>query len=150
MHTGPVTVETTSVPKNLDGPKLQTSANSSSFDYWWFDLVSNTSNAALNIVFYNAGDIGNSQPLAVEVSGVFENGTRFLNQVLEPTGATIRNDNNGVEGHWKGLEAKFRGSNLEDEHVRYDLSFDSPEIGITGHVTMNSVRSPRPLQNDAR
>lgn len=42
LHEGPLHIETNSIPNNLDNPELFTSANSLSFDYWWFDFVSTT------------------------------------------------------------------------------------------------------------
>ncbi|KAI1360748.1 hypothetical protein F5Y08DRAFT_316742 [Xylaria arbuscula] len=141
LYDGPVNIETLSVPGNLDGPKMKTSANMSSFDYWWFDAVSTTDDAALNIVFYNAGDTGNPQPLAVEISGVFPNGTRFYNQVLETTGAEISYGVNGVFGYWKGIGAKFRGTNLEKPNVEYNVEFDPPGLDVFGKLTLKS-RAP--------
>lgn len=140
MYNGVITIEELSVAGNLDGAKFNTSANSTSFDYWWFDVVSAENDAALNIVFYNAGDIGNPQPLAVEVSGTFPNGTVFFNQVLEPTGAEISNGPEGISGVWRGLGASFRGTNLEETNVTYELNFDSlSALGLNGTVKLSSV-----------
>ncbi|KAH7143428.1 hypothetical protein EDB81DRAFT_884042 [Dactylonectria macrodidyma] len=141
MHEGATTIEELSTVGNLDGFKIQTAANSSSYDYWWFDLVSTTDDAALNIVFYNAGDIGNPQPTAVEVSGVFANGTRFLNQILSPYGAVISNGPDGVSGQWLGTGASFRGTNLEEPDITYQVKFDSPKLGVEGTVQLQS-RAP--------
>ncbi|KAL0943327.1 uncharacterized protein CTRU02_201213 [Colletotrichum truncatum] len=141
MHNGSVVIEELSTPGNLDGFKMKTSANSSSYDYWWFDAVSNSNDAALNIVFYNAGDIGNPQPLAVEISGTFGNGTRFFKQVLAPGGAVISNGPEGVSGQWKGTGASFRGTNLEKPNVEYEVIFDSPELGVHGSLKLKS-RAP--------
>lgn len=140
MYNGTTTIEELSVAGNLDGAKFNTSENSTSFDYWWFDVVSAENDAALNIVFYNAGDIGNPQPLAVEVSGTFAKGTVFFNQVLEPTGAEISNGPEGISGVWKGLGASFCGTNLEEANVTYELNFDSlSSLGLNGTVKLNSV-----------
>jgi hypothetical protein len=140
LHKGPVQIETLSVPGNLDGFKINTSTNSSSFDYWWFDLLSEKDDAALNVVFYNAGDIGNPQPLAVEISGSWPNGTTFWQRSLEPEGAEISNCQMGISGEWKGLRAKFSGTSLSKPNVNYRLEFDSPALGIMGKVKLNSVR----------
>lgn len=113
IYNGSVAIETLSIPGNLDGFKVRTAANLTSYDYWWLDFVSTTDDTALNIVFYNAGNIGNSQPVAVEVSGVLANGTRFFNHTLAPYGAVISNGSDGVFGHWVGIGATFRGTNLD-------------------------------------
>ncbi|EXK80641.1 hypothetical protein FOQG_14847 [Fusarium oxysporum f. sp. raphani 54005] len=141
LHNGSVTIETLSVAGNLDGFKMNTSANASSYDYWWFDVVSEEDDTALNIVFYNAGDIGNPQPIAVEISGVFSNGTRFLNQVLSPDGATVSNGPRGVRGSWLDGRATFRGTNLEKKNVKYEVKFRSPELGVFGDIQLKS-RAP--------
>jgi hypothetical protein len=140
FHNGSVTIETDSVAGNLDGFKMRTAANRTSYDYWWFDAVSLPDKAGLNIVFYNAGDIGNPQPLAAEISGVFPNGTRFYNQVMASEGAVISNGPQGVSGDWKGTGAKFRGTNLDKPNVEYHVTFDSPGLGVDGTIQLKSVR----------
>ncbi|KAI0167748.1 hypothetical protein BJ166DRAFT_610520 [Pestalotiopsis sp. NC0098] len=129
FHSGSVEIETTSIDGNLDGFKMKTSANCTSFDYWWFYLVSTSDRSAVNVVFFNAGDIGNSQPLAVELSRVFANGTTYLNQILAD-GVTI---SNGPEG--------FAGTNLAEPDVQYNVTFDSPELGAHGNIHLRS-RAP--------
>ncbi|KAI9172732.1 Tyrosinase family protein asqI [Paramyrothecium foliicola] len=131
MNNKPVSIETLSVPGNLDGFKIQASANKSSFDYWWFDLVSEKDDAALNVVFYNTGDIGNPQLLAL----------------LETEGAEIANSERGVSGHWKALGAKFSGTNLANPNVKYQLDINSPELGITGKMKLKS-RAPAHYPSD--
>ncbi|KAF2993485.1 hypothetical protein E8E14_001883 [Neopestalotiopsis sp. 37M] len=148
FYDGPVSVELTSVAGNLDGNKMNTSANLTSYDYWWFDLVSTSDKSAVNIVFYNAGDIGNAQPLAVEVSGVFANGTRYFNQVLSPDGATISNGPDGISAWWNGTGAGFQGTSLEAENAQYNVTFDSPELGVFGTIQLNS-RAPAHYPCDA-
>ncbi|KAH8888945.1 hypothetical protein GQ53DRAFT_723713 [Thozetella sp. PMI_491] len=141
FYDGPVNMETSSVDGNLDGFKMRTSANTSSYDYWWFDLVSTSDKSAVNIVFYNAGDIGNAQPLAVEVSGVFANGTSYFSQILSPGGSTISNGPDGISAWWNGTGAGFQGTSLNAGQVQYNVTFDSPGLGVVGTIQLNS-RAP--------
>ena len=140
MYNGSVVVEDLSVAGNLDGAKMRTTSNSSSFDYWWFDLVSTTDGAAVNVVFYNAGDVGLDKPLSVEISGTFPNGTTFWNHVIETKGATISNGPRGIDAQWKNLGAGFRGTSLEQPTVEYEVKLDSPQLGVVGDIVLKSVR----------
>lgn len=139
MYNGSVVVEELSVAGNLDGAKMKTTSNSSSFDYWWFDLVSTTDGAAVNIVFYNAGDVGLDKPLSVEISGTFSNGTTFWTHVAETKGTTISNGPKGANAYWKSLDVGFRGSNLEKPNIEYEVNLDSPQLGVVGKITLKSV-----------
>ncbi|KAJ5681905.1 uncharacterized protein N7477_001845 [Penicillium maclennaniae] len=122
---------------------MSTAANRTSFDLWYFDAVSKTTSAAINIVFYNTGDFhANPNPLAVQVYGTFDNGTEFSAQALASGGAVIENNAHGVSGDWKGTGASFRGSNLDKPHVEYEIKFDSPDIGLSGTYRLNTLLLP--------
>lgn len=137
---GSVSVEGISVPGNLDGFKMKTAANRTSFDLWYFDAFSKTTGAAINIVFFNTGDFAaNPNPLAVQISGTFDNGTQFSAQVLASEGAVLKNDQEGVSGDWKGSGASFNGTNLDKPSVNYEILFDSPSINIKGTFILKSV-----------
>jgi hypothetical protein len=139
-HNGSVSVEGLSQPGNLDGFKMRTAANRTSFDLWYFDAFSKTTGAAINIVFYNTGDFAaNPHPLAVQVSGTFDNGTQFSAQAMASEGAVLKNDQQGVSGDWKGSGASFNGTNLNKPNVKYEIRFDSPSIGVKGTFVLQSV-----------
>jgi hypothetical protein len=139
-HNGSVSVEGLSVPGNLDGFKMRTAANRTSFDFWYFDAFSKTTGAAINIVFYNTGDFAtNPIPLAVQVSGTYDNGTEFSAQALASKGVVLKNDEEGVSGDWKGAGASFKGTNLNKPNVSYEILLDSPSIGIKGSFVLKSV-----------
>jgi hypothetical protein len=146
FHNGSVTVETLSVAGNLDGPKMSTAANKTSFDFWYWDAFSLTDKQALNAVFFNTGDLPNPSPLAVQVSGTFSNGTQFFGQVFATEGAVINNGPDGISGDWRGSGTKFTGTALDKPNVEYVATFNSPEIGLAGTVTLKSVSYPfRPV-----
>ncbi|KAF9260464.1 hypothetical protein L218DRAFT_932596 [Marasmius fiardii PR-910] len=140
-------VETVSNPSNLDGAKLNASATpGGSFDSWYFDVVSQSTNAGVNVAFYNTGDfqeqLGNEQPLAVQLSGKFANGTEFFIQTFAIKGATVANDQRGLLGNWMGSGAKFNGSSLTEPNATYTITFDgSPEgsPSVIGTISFNSI-----------
>jgi hypothetical protein len=134
-----VTVERTSIDGNLDGPKMSTAANRSSFDFWYFDVFSPVSNEAINIVFFNSGDLKNPNPLAVQISGTYADGTEFFGQVLAPGGALISNGSGGISGEWIGSGASFRGTSLQKSNVEYEITLHAPSIGVEGTVNFKSV-----------
>jgi hypothetical protein len=138
-HQGNVTVEGLSMPGNLDGFKMRTAANRTSFDFWYFVAFSQTTGAAINIVF-NTGDFAtNANPLAVQISGTFDNGTQFSAQSLASQGAVVKNNREGVSGDWKGSGASFNGTSLDKPNVKYEIVLNSPSIGINGIFVLNSV-----------
>lgn len=136
---GSVHVETLSVPGNLDGPKIQSSANRSSFDFWYFGAVSSSNNAGVIITFFNSAELGNESPLSVQVSGSFPNGTLFSGEALATSNAVISNCSGGISGVWGGTGASFRGADLHKPNVEYDILLDMPSIGIKGTVALKSV-----------
>ncbi|OOO13700.1 hydroxyneurosporene synthase [Aspergillus oryzae] len=119
-HNGSVEVENFSVPGNLDGFKMKTPANTTSFDFWYFDAFSRNTSAAINIVFFNTGDFAaNPHPLTVQISGTFDNGTQFSGEALA-----------------------FYGTNLEKPNVEYVVKLNSPSIGVRGTFKLKSRAPP--------
>ncbi|KAB8251375.1 hypothetical protein F9C07_2281331 [Aspergillus flavus] len=142
-HNGSVEVENFSVPGNLDGFKMKTPANSTSFDFWYFDAFSRNTSAAINIVFFNTGDFAaNPHPLTVQISGTFDNGTQFSGEALASEGAFITNDESGITGNWLGSGASFYGTNLEKPNVEYVVKLNSPSIGVRGTFKLKSRAPP--------
>ncbi|RAK97871.1 uncharacterized protein BO80DRAFT_363014 [Aspergillus ibericus CBS 121593] len=142
-HNGSVKVEDLSVAGNLDGPKMRTAANHTSFDFWYFDAFSTSTPAAINVVFYNTGDFAaNPNPLAVQISGTFDNGTQFSGQVLASKGVIFDQDDNGISASWEGTGATFRGSSLDKSSPEYIIRFDSPGIGVKGDIRLKSRAPP--------
>jgi hypothetical protein len=140
-------VEILSNPSNLDGFKMNASAMvGGAFDFWYFDVLSETTDAGVNIVFFNTGDfkyqLGNDQPLAVQLTGKFANGTEFFVQTLATEGVIVKNDECGVAGDWKGAGASFVGTNLHKPNVSYTITYDGSAGGVEGTITLESVSCP--------
>ncbi|KAF4465581.1 Hydroxyneurosporene synthase [Fusarium albosuccineum] len=141
-HNGTVKVEHLSVPGNLDGFKMLTPAARSSADFWYFDVFSESTNQTLNIVFFNSGDFSQyPHPLAVQVSGVYSNGSDFYYEALADDGVSITNGPSGIYGDWKGI-GSFQGSSLDARNVEYHINLDSQDMGISGSIKFKSNLLP--------
>ncbi|KAJ0120182.1 Tyrosinase family protein asqI [Diaporthe amygdali] len=138
---GTVSVEHLSVAGNLDGFKMVTPAARKSADFWYFDVFSSASNQTLNIVFFNSGEFSQyPHPLAVQVSGVYANGTSFYFEALADLGVSLTNGPDGITGEWKGI-GSFKGSALDEPNVEYTINLDSPQMDIYGTIVFKSVGS---------
>ncbi|KAI2469447.1 hypothetical protein F4781DRAFT_421946 [Annulohypoxylon bovei var. microspora] len=137
-------VEILSDPSNLDGFKMNTSAMvGGSFDFWYFDVVSESTDAGVNIVFFNTGDfyyqLGNDQPLAVQLTGKFSNGIEFFVQTFATEGVTVKNDECGVAADFRGSGTSFTGTNLHMPNVEYVITYDGSAGGVEGTTTFNNT-----------
>lgn len=137
---GSISVEHLSEPGNLDGFKMSTPAARGSADFWYFDVFqSGAGNQTLNVVFFNSGEFAEyPHPLAVQVSGVYANGTGFYFEALADSGVSITNGPAGVAGEWKGV-GSFEGTALDGPDLEYTISLDSPQMGIYGTIVFKSV-----------
>jgi hypothetical protein len=136
---GTISVEHFSTADNLDSFKMLTPAARKSADFWYFDVFSASSNQTLNIVFFNSGEFAQyPHPLAVQVSGVYPNGTSFYLEDLANSGVSLTNGPNGLTGDWKGIGA-FKGSALDKPDVEYSIALDSSEMGIHGTIVFQAV-----------
>lgn len=59
LSNGTVSVEMLSPSDiTLDAPKIYGPANSTTYDWWYFDAASASTNAAVTVILYNAGVSG--------------------------------------------------------------------------------------------
>lgn len=138
-HNGTISVEHLSVAGNLDGFKMLTPAAKKSTDFWYFDVVSKSTNQTLNIVFFNSGDFAQyPHPLAVQVSGVYPNGTDFYFKAMADAGVHLTNGPRGITGDWKGI-GSFSGTSLDKPDGEYTINIDSEDMGIYGRISFKAV-----------
>ncbi|KAK1674079.1 hypothetical protein BDP55DRAFT_729856 [Colletotrichum godetiae] len=138
-HNGTVSVEHLSVADNLDGFKMLTPAAKSSADFWYFDVVSKSTNQTLNIVFFNSGEFAQyPHPLAVQVSGVYPNGTDFYFEAMADAGVHLTNGPRGITGDWEGV-GSFTGTSLDKPDVEYTININSEDMGIYGSVSFKAT-----------
>ncbi|KUI73197.1 Hydroxyneurosporene dehydrogenase [Cytospora mali] len=144
LSTESVTAEwTSSYSSYLDGAKLSGPANDTSYDWWYFDAVSASTNASVVVVFYNSGPDGfintyEGGPLSVSITGTFPNGTQYSLET-PATGAVITTGSNGISLDFEGSGFGFVGSDIRGSEVTYVMTIDSPDIGVQGTVTWTSV-----------
>lgn len=108
-------------------------------------MVSASTNASVVVVFYNAGPHGfvNTYlggPLSVSLTGTFLNGTQYSLEV-PATSAVVETSSDGIWLEFKDAGFSFAGSRLTESEVTssYVVHIDSPEIGVTGTITLLSV-----------
>lgn len=121
----------------LDGPKMDPEINATSFDWWYFDAVSENS-CAVVIVFCVTTDLGFPfvpplSTLSVDIFATFEDGTLVflpLNDLpLRAGTATVVTGVDGSSGSWEGIGFEWKGA---PDLSQYVVTIDSPLLGITG------------------
>lgn len=131
----------------LDGPKMDPEINSTSFDWWYFDAVSENNSCAVVIVFYMTTDLGFPfvpplSTLSVDIFATFEDGSLvFLplnNPPLSAGSATVVTDGDGSSGIWEGTGFEWKGA---PDLSQYVVTIDSPLLGMSGSLVLNSVRT---------
>jgi hypothetical protein len=149
INMGASIAQFTSGCEGLDGPKVN-SLNGTSYDWWYFDAVSSTTNASIVLVFYIStnGGFPFLQPgsgLSLNIFATFENGTSEFYAVNNAAGtageAVIVIDGQGSAGYWNSTGAQWVGSPLLTDYV---ITVDSPALGIQGTLTLQSVRRTNP------
>ena len=145
VKTGSSIAQFTSGLAELDGPKVN-ALNRTSYDWWYFDAVSSTTNASIVLVFYIATDMGfpfllPGSGLSFNIFATFENGTSIYYPVNNAAGtsgeAIIVTNVQGSAGYWASTGAQWVGSPFLTNYV---ISVESSSIGVYGELTLASVR----------
>ena len=146
IQTGDSTAQFVSGVSGLDGPKIDPEINATSFDWWYFDAVSEDNSCAVVIVFYMTTDLGFPfvpplSALSVDIFATFEDGTLVflpLNDLPLSAGeATVVTDDDGSSGVWKGTGFEWVGA---PDLSKYVVKIDSPLLDINGTLVLTSVR----------
>lgn len=137
---GNVVANTISTNSNLDGPQLS-AVNSSSYEWWYFDAVSQDLKSAITIAFYTAlaSGFGFIPPISnVTVVGIdvlFPNGTASSIE-LTATEAVITTIDQGSSAVYKDTGAKWHGA---PDLSCYEVKINSPENGVVGTFELKSI-----------
>ncbi|KAK3937747.1 Hydroxyneurosporene dehydrogenase [Diplogelasinospora grovesii] len=130
---------------NLDGHKLIPGPNATSYDWWYFDAVSSTTNESVTIVFFENGPEGFIQPgpaaLWASVSGSFKNGSFFSYQVPAADKAVITQTSDTISGDWSGSGYSFDGRTRGNKS-EYVVTINTPAVGVAGTLTLRSKAPP--------
>lgn len=144
---GQSTVELISSGKPFDGPKV-TPINSTTFDWWYFDVVDKNASQSLTVAFYSASNtalafLPELESLNfVHVSGILPNGTRFVS-VIPAKDSPVRTVGEGSSGSWEGTGFNWKGSPSLDH---YDIKANDASVGYKGVMKLKSVRNLTPLE----
>ncbi|KAL7916776.1 hypothetical protein GGI35DRAFT_466301 [Trichoderma velutinum] len=144
----PVKAESEVRSGGFDDPKLWPGANETSYDWWYFDAVSATTNESVTLIFYNTGPNGfpygyvGDGPFSVGISGSFANGSLFAFTAPVTGDVIIKTDESGISGEWSGSGFAFYGTSLDGPSPTYVLKIDAPAIGCYGTVTLRSRAPP--------
>jgi hypothetical protein len=146
IQTGMSVAQFVSSTSGLDGPKVQPN-NATSFDWWYFDAVSEDNLSSVVIVFYLSTDLGfpfllPGSAISVDIFVSFDDGTYLffpLNDLPSTAGeATVVTVGDGSSGIWASTGFQWTGTSNMSQYV---VTIDSPALGISGSLTLNSVRT---------
>lgn len=140
---GPSTVQFVAGPDGLDAPKVSP-INATTYDWWYFDVVS-SSNPGYSVVvvffaapasaFPNTGAPPNDITEAYLFVSTPDN-PNFYSGPVPASGAHVTTNGNGASGTWDGTGFSFKG---ESDMSEYDISINSPQIAVTGSISIKSV-----------
>jgi hypothetical protein len=145
LFDGPSQVQFTSCPSQADGPRVFP-INATTFDWWYFDAVSDDGTKALTVIFFTSSYIGFSfdplsavDPLNVWVFSSFGDGLPATVFPVPAVSVTTTSDGNGASGEWTGSGISFTGT---PDLQTYEVTLDNPLLGLTGTFTLKSVWPP--------
>lgn len=140
VSSGNVVANTISTNSYLDGPQLS-AVNSSSYEWWYFDAVSQDLKSSITIVFYTAlaSGFGFIPPTPdvtiVGIDFLFPNGTTS-SIGLAATEAVITTIDQGSSAVYKEAGARWQGA---PDLSFYEVKINSPENGVVGTFTLTSI-----------
>jgi hypothetical protein len=132
----------TSGAYGLDAPKI-TPVNSTSWDWWYFDVVSEDAQSSAVVIFYTAPETGFvfaaaptqnilEASLSLKLPGN-EDLVYITNFAEKANVVTVKN---GASGEWTGTGFSFEGS---PDMREYTINIDDKNNGVRGTVTFHSV-----------
>ncbi|OIW29571.1 hypothetical protein CONLIGDRAFT_654116 [Coniochaeta ligniaria NRRL 30616] len=149
LHDGPITPDGISAKGHIDWPKLLPGVNATSYDWWYFDVVSADAKASATVVFYNSGPNGFINtflggPLSASLIGVLPNGTVYDISVPATSAIISRSDDSSATSAvYTDSGFSFNGTSTSTHHgkaaQRYVVTIDAPELGVTGTLTLDSL-----------
>ena len=133
----------TSSAYGLDAPKVET-INDTSYEWWYFDAVSEDQKSSVVITFLVAPATGFPQSgspdnaiLSATIALSYP-GQEFVSWLssVPATEATVVSIGNGASGVWEGSGMDFIGT---PDLSTYVVNVDSPSIGVKGFMSLRSV-----------
>jgi hypothetical protein len=139
--TGPSVVQFDSASSGFDGPKVQ-NLNDTTFDLWYFDVVSYDLDATAVIVFFTAEpdalfpgavDLGTAD--YAEIFVTTSDGVDFVTAVGADS-LTVVTSGDGSSGTLDGDGAAWTGS---PDMSQYTVTVNAPLQGIVGTLSLQAV-----------
>jgi hypothetical protein len=139
----PSTILTNSLQSPLDGVKFDF-INGSSYQWWYFDVVSYDLLSSITVTFNIGSNVGSSSaseiPTYVSVDGKLPNGELFSISAIPATNITVNTVGQGSSSLWEGSESSCSWNGTPDLST-YKITIVAPEYGIQGSIIINSVRN---------
>jgi hypothetical protein len=127
----------------FDSPKV-TPINSTSYDWWYFDVVSDDQQYSIIVVFLAAPGTAFLTGLpddAILLGSILLTAPELPSQVSiqsPATEAVVTTHEDGATGFWQGAGMQFYGAaNLS----AYCIDLDLPSVGLSGSVQLDSVNN---------
>ncbi|KAJ7461326.1 hypothetical protein B0H11DRAFT_1736097 [Mycena galericulata] len=142
IQNGSSTAQFTSSAFGIDAPKVSP-INASSFDWWYFDVVSKEPTSALAsvvVTFFTSSAAAfpllssSDSPLSAYIWVTFPNGTLWSGIANGEENATVTSDSDYTTGVWHGTGFSWVGSK-----AGYVVTIDAPEVGVTGTISFPAV-----------
>lgn len=136
----------TSGAYGFDGPKI-TPVNSTSWDWWYFDVVSEDAQSSAVVVFYTAPETGfvfaaaptqNILEASLSLKLPGNEDLIYITNFAEK--ANVVTVKNGASGEWTGTGFSFEGS---PDMREYTINIDDKTNGVKGTVAFHSVTKPK-------
>jgi hypothetical protein len=140
VQPGPSNGQFVSSANGLDAPKV-IPINSSAYDWWYFDAVSDDAEESIVILFYTvsvAGFAFGSNPTTVDsvsINAQFRNGTSF-SASIPASNATIVTVEDGTTGDFGGAGCGWTST---PDMTQYMITVDAPSYGVQGTFQLDSV-----------
>jgi hypothetical protein len=130
--TGPITAQFVSEASGFDGPKLS-AVNSTSYDWWYFDVASADLQSSVILTFFTAGGSAITNPFGTTVPwaflvGTFPNGTAFQYYFAATSPAVVITDDDGSSGSWSGTGLGWSGTS---DLTQYTILIDIPALNVS-------------------
>lgn len=138
----------TSGAYGFDAPKV-TPVNSTSWDWWYFDVVSEDAQSSAVVVFYTAPETGfvfaqapTQNILEVSLALKLPGNSDLIYIANFAEKATVVTVKNGASGEWTGTGFSFEGS---PDMTEYTISIDDEKNSVKGRITFHSVHGPETI-----
>jgi hypothetical protein len=138
---GPIQVQYKSCETGFDSPRLA-SINNTSYDWWYFDAVSEDASQSIVVVFFGSGGNGFNyavtsarNPISMYIFATFPDGSPLILPIMA-SHADVWTEGHGASGNWEGSGGSFKGT---PDLSQYTVTINNTVLGIQGTMKLKSV-----------